>query len=529
MGLAGADAPALFFFAGLAIIRKMEIEMDKKGIWSALELCVVGAIIVIAAQFIVGKADVFFMSPPQAAAPAALPLADNAEMAPDENAFYINPASTTPVFLGVKELVKKRDALIWEKRDFIAVDQDAGTVAFYDKGAPRVIYPMVNTPAQGSFFDIPAGFYTVQGKAADHAPKTGRAHLSWAVYLYGNYLIRAASPRAGTAAAVLARDEIGIGLAPEHAKQFFAHAKEGMPALVLRRDLPPRISFTYFRKTLLPHAVPEVSAASALAADIETGEILFEKNKNDAYPTASLTKLMTAVIVKENIKPERVLAVGDEALAAYGNSAGLARGEAFRADDLLHGLILESSNDIAVMLQLSVPYFIDKMNAKAKDMDLTKTFFEDASGLSQKNTTSAADIFSLLRHIDTAHPELLTLSRERTYAITPINKKRAHVWRNINWPAGDRRYLGGKAGFTDESIQTMAGIWSARMAEYGGRKIAITLLGSRNRVADVRAIIAYLEKDFVHGFASSADAKSRSAALFGKEGAAMYEAVSVTR
>jgi len=509
-------------------MKRMEIEVDKKGIRSALELCAVGAIIVIAAQFIAARADVFFAPP----APAAVPASDAGIPEPllDENAFYINPASTTPVFLGAPALEKKREALTWEKRDFIVVDEDAGTVAFYDKGAARAVFPIASAPTAGSFFDIPAGFYTVQGKAADHAPKSGRTHLSWAIYLYGNYLIRAALPHTGSAAAVLARDSAaGIALTPEHAKAFFTDAKEGMPALVLRRDSPKNISFAYFRKTLLPHAVPETSAASALAADIETGEILFEKNKNDAYPTASLTKLMTAIIAKEEIKSSRVLAVGDEALATYGNSAALSRGEAFRADDLLHGLILESSNDIAVMFQLALPHFIEKMNAKAKEFGLTKTFFEDASGLSQNNITSAADLFSLLSHIDTAHPELLILSQERTYTITSIDKKRVHVWRNVNWPAGDRRYLGGKAGFTDESIQTMAGIWSTRMAEYGGRRIAITLMGSRDRVRDTRAIIAYLEKDFVYGFASSADSKNRSASFSAREGAAVYEAIQSVR
>lgn len=514
-------------------MEEMEIELDKKGIRSALELCAVGAIVVIAAHFIASRADVFFAPPPQAAAPASL-LADTDEILPDENSFYINPASTTPIFLDAKALVKKRDALAWEKRDFIAVDEDAATVSFYHTGAPEAVFPIVSMPMSGGFFDIPAGFYTVQGKAEDHAPKNAKnsgTHLSWAVYLYGNYLIRAAIPRAGVAAVALGRDDAGIALAPNHAKQLFANAQEGMPVVVLRRDSPASPSFSYFRKTLLPHAVPEVSAASALAADLETGEILFEKNKNDAYPTASLTKLMTAVIATEEIKPDRALAVGDEALATYGNSAALARGEVFRAGDLLHGLILESSNDIAVMLQLAVPHFIDRMNMKAKELGLTKTFFEDASGLSQNNTTSAADLFSLLRHIDAAHPDLLSLSQERVYTITSTsaNKKRVHLWRNVNWPAGDKRYLGGKAGFTDESIQTMAGIWSARMAEYGGRRIAITLMGSRNRVADVRAIVSYLEKNFVYGFASAADAKSRSASLSGREGAAIYEAISTGR
>jgi|GEM_PF-874489 len=503
----------------------MEIEVDKKGVRSALELAVVGVVIVIAAHLIAGQWGALAPAP-GASEQASAPLAGIPDAASDTNSFYINPSGAAPVFLSSGELAKKQEALTWEKRDFAVVDEGAGRVSFYAGGVERVVFPIVSMPSPGSFFDIPAGFYTVQGKAADHTEKNGRTHLSWAVYLYGNYLISAVSPRAGVAAAAPAPERAGIGLASAHAKEFFGDVADGMPVLVVRRDAPAPVSFGYFRKTLLPHAVPEVSAASALAADLETGEILFEKNKNDAYPTASLTKLMTAVIAEEEVKPDRLLAVGDESLATYGNSAGLVRGEVFRAGDLLHGLILESSNDIAVMFQLAVPGFIAKMNEKAKALGLSdKTFFEDSSGLSQNNTTTAADLFTLLRRINKDHPGLLVLSRDRTYAVTSGGKKKNHVWGNVNWPAGDRRYLGGKAGFTDESIQTMAGVWIVRMAEYGGREIAITLLGSRNRVQDVRAVIAYLEKNFVYGFASAADTKGRSAAFSGAEGASVYEAV----
>lgn len=488
----------------------MEIEIDKKGIRSALELCAAGAIIAVAAHFIAGQLDGFFAAPPPA---APVSLVDTAEMLPDENAFYINPASATPIFLDAKALEKKREALVWEKRDFVWVDEDRASVSLYERGARRAAFPITAEPKDGSFFDIPRGFYTVQGKAEDHLVKDGRGHFSWAVYLYGNYMIHAAPAYLKSASIAAGRDDAGIALGSPDAKALFDAVQEGMPVVVSRADSPPMISFAYFRNTLRPHAVPEVSAASALAADIDTGEILFEKNKNDAYPTASITKLMTAVVATDEVKPSRLLAVGDEALATYGNSAGLVKGEVFPASDLFHGLILESSNDIAVMFELAAPHFIDKMNARAKKLDLAKTFFEDSSGLSRDNTTSAADLFTLLRFIDASYPDVLQWSRDAAYTVASANKKKTHVWVNVNWPRGDKRYLGGKAGFTDDSLQTMAGIWSTRMSEYGGRRIAITLLGSRNRVRDARAIIAYLEKVFVYGFASAADGKSRSAGI----------------
>ena len=502
----------------------MEFEVDKKGIISAVELAIVGVVILISARLIALKAPEFFQT--ESVQENITVIAP--ELPTDENAFYIDPIGKKPIFLNAKELEKKREALVWEKRDFIWVDESQARISRYEKGAIGSTFPIVAEPKLGSFFDIPGGFYTVQGKAKDHIIKNGRAHLAWAVYLYGNYLIHAALLPQGSTAMAAARDNAGIQLTREDARVLFDGVQDGMPVLVSRADSPADISFAYFRNTLLPHAVPEVTAAAALAADIDTGEVLFEKNKNDAYPTASLTKLMTAVIATEKVKPSRLLAVGDEALATYGNSAGLVKGEAFPASDLMHGLILESSNDIAVMFQLAVLHFISDMNERAKKLALAKTFFEDSSGLSRNNVTSAADLFSLLRFIDTTYPDILVWSRDAVYPVTSVGKKRTHVWSNVNWPRGDKRYLGGKAGFTDDSLQTMAGLWSTRMSEYGGRRIAITLLGSRSRVQDVRAIIAYLEKVFVYGFSSVADQKSRSAAI-SSEGAMIWEALDARR
>ncbi|TSD03261.1 MAG: D-alanyl-D-alanine carboxypeptidase (penicillin-binding protein 5/6) [Parcubacteria group bacterium Greene0714_36] len=214
---------------------------------------------------------------------------------------------------------------------------------------------------------------------------------------------------------------------------------------------------------------------------------------------------MTAVVAMEDIEPKKMLTVTDEALRTYGDSGGLARGETFRSEDLLHGLILPSSNDAAAVFQSALPDFLDRLNEKAREIGMRKTVFEDASGLSGNNMTSAENLFTLLQYINARHPDLLALSREPMATQTSENKKKRHFWTNVNWPRGDARYLGGKAGFTDDSLQTMAGIWSVRVSEYGGRKIAISLLGSRNRVRDVRAVITYLEQDFIYGFAFDTD------------------------
>lgn len=502
-------------------MESMEFEVDKKGLRSAAIVAAIAVILLVAGNFAVREGRRMFTAPALPAPPeAAAPL----EAQIDDNAFYLESSSTKPIFLGAKDLKKKREALVWEKRDFAFADLDAMAMTLYASGTLRSSFPIVAKPSLGSFFAPPDGFYTIQGKATEHISKIDRGRFSWAVYLYGNYLIHAALPASKTAGILggtASPHAGGIQLASADAKELFAFARDGMPVLVSGSATAQGVSFTYFRKSLLPHSVPEVSAASVLAADLETGEILFEKNKNDAFPIASVSKLVTALVAEERISPSRLLVVGDEALRVYGNAAGLVRGEIFRADELIYAMMLSSSNNAAKMYELAVPGFIGYMNEKAREIGMAHTSFRDSSGLSQDNVSSAQDLFTLLQYLDVKHKEIVDMTRGKSRTAASQNKLKTHVWANINWPREDKRFLGGKAGFTDDSLQTMAGIYTVRASEYGGRKIGIAVLGSRNRISDIRAVIGYLEKNFIYG---SAVSKAGGAAPV-VSGAAVYEAV----
>ena len=498
----------------------MKIEIDKKGLGYALMLAGIAGALFAEAGFI-AKEIRRLSDAPSLPPETVVRIQEPA----DENSFYLEPPTASPRFLSKSEVVKKRDTLVWEKRDFIFADLDAMSVSLYAGGALQNSFPIVAKAEEGSFFAVPGGFYKIQGKAAEHIAKINTGRLAWAVYLYGNYLIHAvsAAPKtAGLAAGVAGRHPGGIQLSPGDAKGLFNFARQGMSVLVSGGAAPEDVAFQYFRKSVLPHSVPEVSAASIIAADLESGEILFEKNKNDAFPIASVTKFITALVAQERMAPAKLLVVGDEALRTYGNAAGLVRGEIFRADELLYGMILPSSNNAAKMFELAVPDFVAHMNEKAKEIGMPRTFFGDSSGLSRENISSAADLFTLLQYLDSANPDILAVSREKSRTVTSQNKLKTHVWTNINWPRGDARFLGGKAGFTDDSLQTMAGIYNVRAAEYGGRKIGIAALGSHDRIRDIRAVINYLEQNYVYGFAVS---KGNSKLHPVASGAAVFEAV----
>lgn len=498
----------------------MKIEVDKKALEYTIIAAGMIAVIFMSGNIVFKAAERLARSSPLS--PAATVIGEGE---PDENSFYLQPPTGSPVFLSDADVAKKATALVWEKRDFLLADLDAMSISWYKEGILQKTFPVAGKAGEESFFAVPSGFYSIQGKAQTHVSQISRGKLPWAIYLFGNYLISGGGAAKSSSAAVGAAASAagGIQLASGDAKELFAVAGEGMPMLVSGGISTDEVAFSYFRKTALPHSVPEVSAASALAADLETGQILFEKNKTDIFPIASITKFVTALVARERIDSRENLVVGSEALRVYGNAAGLTKGEIFRADELLYAMILPSSNNAAKMFELAVPDFIGRMNEKAAQIGMTRTSFGDSSGMSLENVSSAADLFLMLKHLDAADPEILAISKEKSHTAPSLNKARVHVWNNINWPRGDMRFLGGKAGFTDDSLQTMAGIYHVRTTEYGGRRIAIVVLGSRNRIRDIRSVITYLEQNYIYGFVSSKD-RSKLHPI-ASSGADIYEAV----
>ena len=149
---------------------------------------------------------------------------------------------------------------------------------------------------------------------------------------------------------------------------------------------------------------PEINAKSALLMDAKTGTVLFSKNASEALPPASVTKVMTLLLVAEaidrgEIKLSDNVIVSENASSMGGSQIFLKEGEKFTVEELLKSTIIASANDAAVALAELVAgneaYFVAKMNERANQLGMNNTHFENATGLDdsvENHTTSAYDI-----------------------------------------------------------------------------------------------------------------------------------------
>jgi D-alanyl-D-alanine carboxypeptidase (penicillin-binding protein 5/6) len=249
-----------------------------------------------------------------------------------------------------------------------------------------------------------------------------------------------------------------------------------------------------------PRPVPKIEAPSVLLVDLGADQVLVQKDARRARPVASLTKLMTALLVLEaeegrldrmiDVHPDAVFRRGD-----YGSSSSLALrpGERISVRDLLAGLLIGSANDAAEALALEesggVAAFVEDMNARARRLGMTRTRFASPHGLDDRGRSSGVDLIRLLRATrefrvfrDLVGRRFATL-RSGPGPARRIQNRNVMLWL---YPGSSGVKTGSTLGAGSCLIVT---------ARRGDRELAVIVLGGRDEVfSDAASLLD-------HGFA----------------------------
>jgi D-alanyl-D-alanine carboxypeptidase len=230
--------------------------------------------------------------------------------------------------------------------------------------------------------------------------------------------------------------------------------------------------------------------------DVRTGEVLWQRKPDLQRPIASLTKMMTALMVARTDPPDAHVMVSRNAAHTQGSATGLLpRGEKVPLDALLKALILISANDAAVALAEhdggSVPHFIKEMNAQARSMGLTCTHFTSPNGLRDRGNHSCPRDLAALARADLANKRIAPIAQTR-YAKPrfPIKGKHLYLTNNhyflqhgLNGVPG-AQVTGLKTGFTDA-----AGSCYVTTAQLGSHHLGLVLLHSPSPLTQVPALL----------------------------------------
>ena len=247
------------------------------------------------------------------------------------------------------------------------------------------------------------------------------------------------------------------------------------------------ICYTNSYNVYATQTLPSVSADSAVLLDAATGEVLYAKNPDSAYPPASTTKIMTALLTLENTNLDDKVIVGKNPLNVDGTRVGLCEGEQLTVKDLLYGLLLASDNDCAEALAEHIggtmDKFVVKMNKRAKELGAKNTNFVNPTGLfDEKHKTSARDLALMMRALS-KHPEYSKIATTMSYTIPPTIKcpQAREVWNENKLIQRQSTYyysgcLGGKTGYTVQSLHSYVST-----ATRNGQQLIVALIHDKNK------------------------------------------------
>jgi serine-type D-Ala-D-Ala carboxypeptidase (penicillin-binding protein 5/6) len=248
----------------------------------------------------------------------------------------------------------------------------------------------------------------------------------------------------------------------------------------------------------------KVFAGSSVVIDVDSGTILYYEKGRDRTPIASLTKLMTAVVVMEKVKNlDEVVTIDEEASSAEGTKVGCPRtgycvderlhvGEKITVKDLLMAMLLNSANDAAIALGKyiagSQSAFGDIMNEKAQELNLGDSLFCNPSGLDEDNCYSSAYDIARVAAYSMRHKQIWDIMKMSEIEIQSCDGKFSHRLKNTDLLLGQiPNCLGGKTGFTYNAGKSL--LMAAADPLQGKHKIIAVIIDDNNRWEDMTNLI----------------------------------------
>ncbi len=233
----------------------------------------------------------------------------------------------------------------------------------------------------------------------------------------------------------------------------------------------------------LPNLV--LTAKAYCIQDFSSKKIIIEKNRNEAFPMASLTKLGTAVLSTEIIEEQEYIKVPPLAIVKnnYESKADLKVNEYYLYHDLLYGLLLPSGNDVARSISFQLESkglkFSDLSKEWIKKNNLSTFYFEESVGLSSKSKTNINDLLIILDLVE-KNKNIFNVLQKKEYSFSSKNGNEISVKSRTPISKNKDIIIFGKTGRTKSAGQCFGGFFQKKSKYY---KIAI--LGSENLESDL--------------------------------------------
>lgn len=247
---------------------------------------------------------------------------------------------------------------------------------------------------------------------------------------------------------------------------------------------------------------PDTSAKGVLVTltNLENDKFLFEKDPGKQFHIASITKLMTALIVLEEYDLNEEIIISEEAFLQ--DNFSFYPGETYRVKDLLYSALVESSNAAAYALaekrklfdyDKNATPFVLKMNQKAKELGMEKTYFSNPTGLDsfKSNYSTTKDLLTLTKHL-MDYPIIWEILSTKEYDLkTSDGSFKRRITNTNELLFEEENIIGGKTGYTVKAGRCLLSVF-----EKDNYYLITIILGSNDRFGETKTLIDWIDKAY---------------------------------
>ena len=250
----------------------------------------------------------------------------------------------------------------------------------------------------------------------------------------------------------------------------------------------------HVRTVIAPHQFPPWRVAPAhgiLLKELNSGRVLYEHDAGKRMSPASLTKIMSALVILERGQLDDFVTISPNAARAHKTHLRVKAGQVFRLEDLLKAMLIVSANDACLAAVEHVggdeAQFVALMNAKAAALGLADTHFSNGCGFDNPDHYSTAEDLAALSVMALDQPIFRQLVREERAIVTPVNGDHAYVLHNTNRLLGRIPGVEGiKTGFTSKAGRCLI----AKVSQ-NGSDLLLVILNSKRRWNTATNLITY--------------------------------------
>ncbi len=384
-----------------------------------------------------------------------------------------------------------KEEMILTQKDFLEINLMDMAVYLYQKGIQKEKYAIKAKGANDDFGETPIGLFRILNKEKEHYSSWAYVYMPDSMRFTGNYYLHGLPYYANGQLTGATYSSGCVNLYSEPAKNLYALSPRNLPVLVLEKDF---LNDDYiYRKPL--KALPPITAQSYLVADIDSSQILYEKNRSSLVSAGTIVnKFIAGISASENsllsfnyIFTTKIPINANAIL--YKEDRVWPIGERIPYIDLFYPMIIEhSANAAEALAQSRLGHGYEyALNERAKSMGLNNTFISDAGGYDLNNLTNAEDVFLLSRYLLKNKTWMLKISKGvlypkfgQPYFSEPYNNK------NIFYQK--ENFLGGYYDLGQAGLENGFGIFKISV-NGTERSLTIVLLQSQDIKSDTEKIL----------------------------------------